>query len=87
MTALFYLSKIGRHPKQRIDRVDKRDVELLNKKTDHEYCRIPTKQTNYSSRLGVSPCSDLKQMETCIHKYNQNVEGTRYGSLCFPPFP
>ena len=58
------LIKDGGHPEQRIDRVDKIDMELFNKQTDNDYCRISTKQTKCSSRLGVLSCSELKRMET-----------------------
>ena len=60
----FASSEDGKNSQQVTVGYKQTDLEIPIGQSDHDYCRIPPKQTECKSRLGVSPCREQLRMET-----------------------
>ena len=59
----FLSSKDGRDNQSRFSRFKLTNLELSHIKTDHSYCRAPTRNFECGGRLRVQKCEGLKRMD------------------------
>ena len=63
------------HVKER--RKQQVNLELSTISSDHDYCRVPSKQVECQSRLGVQECNRFIRLETSSESFSENNETLR----------
>ena len=52
-------------------------MELSTISSDHDYCRVPSKQVECQSRLGVQECNRFIRLETSSESFSENNQTLR----------
>ena len=53
------------------------NLELSTISSDHNYCRVPSKQAECQSRLGVQECNRFIRLETSSESFSENNQNLR----------
>ena len=86
IVALTYLKKNGWYTMSHLDGNEQRDMEVSLGSSDHDYCRIPSGNSERESRLAISQCERLKRVDAKYSSVSSIVQGERdtvHGSFCF----
>ena len=76
----------GWYPQSTASKNQQVNLELSAVSSDHNYCRVPSKQVECQSRLGVQECNRLIRLETSsesLSENNQTLRNPNSRSICF----
>ena len=72
-----YLLKMGTNPQSTASKYQQVNLELSAISSDGNYCRVPSKQIECQSRLGVQECNKLIRLETLSESLSENNQTLR----------